>query len=87
MKKAGLLVLAAILCTTPFSLCWSSKEMFPVSVGKANAQNKVGVNRRPVRPLYGPNAHFYRNPYVNYGYFNPYVNHGNRNVNPYVNRR
>jgi hypothetical protein len=59
-----------------------------LSVDKANAQNKVGVNRRAARPVYGPNGpHFSGNPYVNYRYLNPHVNYGNPYVNPYVNRR
>ena len=52
MKKPGLLtiVLAAILCTAPLSLHWISNEIPSLSVDRANAQNKTGVNRRPVRP-------------------------------------
>jgi hypothetical protein len=79
-------VLAAILCATPLSL-HSSNEVPSVSVDKANAQNRV-VNRRPARPLYGPNGpYFAGNPYVNYRYINPHVNYGNPYVNPWVNRR
>jgi hypothetical protein len=90
MKKPRLLaiVLAAILYTAPLSLHWSSNEIPSLSVDRANAQNKTGVNRRPVRPLYGPNGpYFSGNPYVNYRYVNPNVNYGNPYVNPYVNRR
>lgn len=90
MTKPGLfaVVAAAILYSIPLSLHWSSNEMLSLSVDSANAQNKASVNRRPVRPLYGPNGPYYSgNPYVNYRYLNPYVNYGNPYVNPYVNRR
>jgi hypothetical protein len=89
MKKPSVLAiaLAAILYATPLSLHWSN-EVPSVSVDKANAQNRVHVNRRPARPLYGPNGpYFAGNPYVNYRYLNPYVNYGNPYVNPWVNRR
>lgn len=90
MKKPGLLaiVLAAILYTAPLSLHWISNEIPSLSVDRANAQKKVGVNRRPARLVYGSNGSSYSgNPYVNYRYLNPYVNYGNPYVNPYVNRR
>jgi hypothetical protein len=80
-------VLAVIVYATPLSLHWSN-VMPSVSVDKANTQNRAGVNRRPARPLYGPNGpYFAGNPYVNYRYVNPNVNYGNPYVNPYVNRR
>ena len=90
MKKLSLwaVVLATVLCTTPLSLNWSPNEMPSLSVDRANAQKKVGVNRRPARLVYGPNGSSYSgNPYVNYRYLNPYINYGNPYVNPYVNRR
>src|SRR5215470_12673234 len=89
MSKTGLfaVVLAAILYATPLSLHWSN-EMPSLSVDKADAQNRVHANRRPARPLYGPNGpYFAGNPYVNYRYINPHVNYGNPYVNPWVNRR
>ena len=91
MKKPGLFAVvlaAAILCATPLSLHWSSNEMPSLSVDRANAQNRVGVNKRPGRPVYGPNGPYYSgSPYVKYPYFNLYVNYGNPYVNPHVNRR
>jgi hypothetical protein len=55
MKKLSLwaVVLATVLCTTPLSLNWSPNEMPSLSVDRANAQKKVGVNRRPARLVYG----------------------------------
>ena len=90
MKKLGLfaVVLPAVLCATPISLHWSFNGMLSLSVDRAKGQNKVGVNRRSSRPVYGPNGpYFSGNPYVNYRHLNPYANYGNPYVNPYVKRR
>ena len=70
LKILGIVAVAAILCSSPLSLRWSSTNTPSVSVDRAEARlgrpltpmSVAGVNRRVHRRAYRHN--YYGNPYA-----------------------